>query len=294
MTALVGGLAGIDMISGPGMLDFLLAQSAGEAGHRRRDDRHGPAAAARASRRRRRRWRPGSSRRPGPRAGSWSCRRRAGCSGPSSSCRRRSSTATRAGPGWTRAGWTRTGGRTSASRRSWPRTSCRRWIPRSRRPGRPRPRGRGAVRAGRRAAGGAGRAGLRALLRAPAGRRRGPLAAAFRADTAPGDAPKAASPGMLRRHGLPEAVGRCARRQHPPVSASRHRGRTGERCLQRSIGARRAPAPGPVPGNAASGAGSADGGPRHRVPCRETLRLALPQAQPAPEPDKRQQSGCPR
>jgi trimethylamine--corrinoid protein Co-methyltransferase len=28
MTALVGGLAGIDMISGPGMLDFLLAQSA--------------------------------------------------------------------------------------------------------------------------------------------------------------------------------------------------------------------------------------------------------------------------
>ena len=27
MTALVGGLAGIDMISGPGMLDFLLAQS---------------------------------------------------------------------------------------------------------------------------------------------------------------------------------------------------------------------------------------------------------------------------
>jgi trimethylamine--corrinoid protein Co-methyltransferase len=30
MTALVGGLAGIDMISGAGMLDFLLAQSAGK------------------------------------------------------------------------------------------------------------------------------------------------------------------------------------------------------------------------------------------------------------------------
>ena len=47
MTALIGGLAGIDMISGAGHAGLPAGPEPREAGHRRRGDRHGAAAAAR-------------------------------------------------------------------------------------------------------------------------------------------------------------------------------------------------------------------------------------------------------
>ena len=89
MGALVGALAGIDMISGAGMLDSLRCQSAEKLVL----DAEAIAMAQRLVR--------GiatptetlatamTSRRPAPRPASWSCPRRGGSSGPSSTCRRR-------------------------------------------------------------------------------------------------------------------------------------------------------------------------------------------------------------
>ena len=92
----------------------------------------------------------------------------------------------------------------------------------------------------------------------------------------PGDAPGAASPGMLRSHVSPSC--RALRRgQHLPVS-----GRPAPRSYRGTLlpaqhRGRRVPAPGPVPGNAASGAGSADVGPRAPGPvptCSGARRLS--------------------
>ena len=89
MTALVGALAGIDMISGAGDAGLPARPERGEAGHRRGRDRDGPAAAAGHRDAHRdagnRVLRSRGSRGPA----SWSWRTHGGCSAASSSCRRR-------------------------------------------------------------------------------------------------------------------------------------------------------------------------------------------------------------